>query len=92
MQAAVVAPSDRHRLTEFRDDGLIKVEHEVEERADGVSANCGCDDMYHAWHHERMVQQVLANDGCAGAIKIDRSDIRRIVGNEEIAIDGRQHA
>ena len=31
---------------------LIKVEHEVEERADGVSANCGCDDMYHAWHHE----------------------------------------
>ena len=39
-----------------------------------------------------MVEQVLADDGSAGAVEIHRSDVAGIVRDEEIAIDRRQHA
>ena len=39
-----------------------------------------------------MVEQVLTNDGGARAVEVDRSDIAGIVGDEEVAIDRRQHA
>ena len=38
-----------------------------------------------------MVQQVLTDDGRAGAVEVDGGDIRRVVGDEEIAIYRRQH-
>ena len=38
--------------------------------------------MDQAGHHKRVVQQVLADDGSASAVKIHRSDIRGIVSLE----------
>ena len=38
-------------------------------------------------HHERVVEQVFADDGGAGAVEVDGGDIRRIVRDEEISVD-----
>jgi len=34
-----------------------------------------------------VVEQVFTNDGGATAVEIDGGNIRRIIGNEEVAID-----
>ena len=45
-----------------------------------------------ARHHERVVEQVFADDGGAGAVEVDGGDIRRIVGDEEISVNRRKYA
>ena len=47
---------------------------------------------YKAGHHERVVEQVFAYAGGAGAVKCNRCDIGRIVGDEEVSVDRWQHA
>ena len=39
-----------------------------------------------------MVEQVFANDGGTGAVEIHCRDVAGIVRDEEVAIDGGQHA
>ena len=68
------------------------MEDEVEEGTDAVSTDRSRDDVDHARHHERVVQEVLTNDGGARAVEVHGCDIRRIVRDEEVTVDGRQHA
>lgn len=65
--------------------------HRVVEEGDEVAGDTGDDGVHHAWHHERVVQQVLADDSRARAVKVHRRDIRGIVGDEEVAIYRWQH-
>ena len=66
--------------------------HRVVEEGDEVAGNTGDHGVDHTGHHERVVQEVLADNGCARAVKVHGSDIRRIVGDEEVAIYRGQHA
>ena len=66
--------------------------HRVVEEGDEVAGDAGDDGVDHAGHHERVIQQVLADDGGAGAVEVDRGDVRGIVGDEEVAIDRWQYA
>ena len=52
-----------------------------------VGHDGGRDDTDEAWHHERVVQQVLAYHRSARPVKVDRGDVAGIVGDEEVAID-----
>ena len=62
----------------------------VEER-NKVAGNAGDHSVYQTWHHEGVVQQVLADDGSACAVKVHGGNIRRVVGDKEVAIDRGQH-
>ena len=59
----------------------------VVEDGDEVAGDAGDDGVDHTWHHEGMVQQVLADDGGAGAVEVHGGDIRGIVGDEEITVN-----
>ena len=65
--------------------------HGVVEEGDEVAGDAGDDGVDHTRHHERVVQQVLADDGGSSAVEVHRGDIRRIVGNKEVAIYRGQH-
>ncbi len=62
------------------------------QEGDEVAGDAGHKGVDQARHHERVVQQVLADDGSARAVKVHRSDIRGIVGNEEVAVYRGEHA
>ncbi len=66
--------------------------HRVVEEGDEVAGNAGDHGVDQTGHHERVVQEVLADDGSARAVEVHGGDIRRIVGDEEVAIDRGQHA
>ena len=70
-------------------DEPVKLEehHRQEVCDDGRSG-----DADEARHHERVVEQVFADDGGAGAVEVDGGDIRRIVGDEEISVNRRKYA
>ena len=61
------------------------------EEGDEVAGDTGDNGVHQTRHHERVVQQVLADDGSARAVKVHCGDIRGIVGDEEVAIDRGQH-
>ena len=54
---------------------------------DEVSHNGGGEHADESGHHERVVEQIFANDSGARAVEVDGGNIRWVVGNEEIAID-----
>ena len=60
--------------------------------AQGVGHNGAGDDADEARHHERVVEQVFADDGGAASVEVHRGNITGIVGDEEIAVDRRQYA
>ena len=62
---------------------LFSIEKPCEEHGD-ESGNAHADE---AGHHETMVEEILSDDGRPAAVEVDGGDVRRIVGNEEIAID-----
>ena len=49
------------------------------QESDEVTSDAGHERVNHTRHHERVVQQVLADDGSARAVEVHRSDIRGIV-------------
>ena len=61
--------------------------HGVVEEGNEVAGNAGNYCVYQTRHHERVVQQVFADDGRSRAVEVYRGDIRGIVGDEEVAID-----
>ena len=65
---------------------LVHSEPEVVDIADTQSGDGRSYYVYHARHHERVVEQILANHRGARAVEVYGSDIRRIVRNKEIAI------
>ena len=44
---------------------MIKMKSSIEERAQGVCHDGGDGNTDETWHHERVVEQVLTNDGGA---------------------------
>lgn len=65
--------------------------HRVVEEGDDVAGYAGHDRVYQTGHHERVVQQVLADDGRSRAVEVHRGDIRGIVGDEEVTVDRGQN-
>lgn len=51
----------RFRFQKF----MIKMESSIDERAQGVCHDGGDGNTDETWHHERVVEQVLTNDGGA---------------------------
>ena len=49
-------------------------------------------DAHQTGHHKTMIQKVFANDSGAGAVEIDGCNIARIIRDEEVSINARQHA
>ena len=49
------------------------------QESDEVTGDAGHERVNHARHHERVVQQVLADDSSARAVEVHRGDIRGIV-------------
>ena len=49
------------------------------EEGDDVAGYASHDGVYQTGHHERVVQQVLADDGRSRAVEVHRGDIRGIV-------------
>ena len=60
--------------------------HGVVEEGDEVAGDAGYDGVYQTGHHERVVQQVLADDSGTRAVKVHGGDIRGVVGDKEVAI------
>ena len=52
------------------------------QEGDEVAGDAGHKGVNQTRHHERVVQQVLADDRSASAVKVHRSDIRGIVSLE----------
>ena len=57
-----------------------------------VGDNCRREDTDKSRHHKRVVQQILADDGGSGTVEVYRCNITRIVGNEEVSVDGGKNA
>ncbi len=53
--------------------------HGVVEEGDEVAGDAGYRGVYQTGHHERVVQQVLADDGGTRSIEVHGGDIRGIV-------------
>jgi len=51
----------------------------VVEEGDEVAGDAGDDGVDHTRHHERVVQQVLADDGGSRAVEVHRGNVRGIV-------------
>ena len=49
------------------------------EESDEVTGDAGDHGMDHAGHHERVIQQVLADDSRARAVEVHRGNVRGIV-------------
>ncbi len=62
------------------------------EEGDEVAGDAGYRGVYQTGHHERVVQQVLADDGGTRSVEVHGGDIRGIVGDEEVAVDRGEHA
>ena len=60
--------------------------HGVVDEGDEVAGDAGNDSVDHTRHHERVVEQVLADDGGARAVEVYGSDIRGIVGDKEVTV------
>ena len=60
--------------------------HRVVEEGDEVAVDAGNDSVDQTGHHERVVEQVLADDGGACAVEVHGSDIRGIVGDKEVTV------
>ena len=59
-----------------------------EDLREQVGYNRTCDHTDQTRHHETVVEQVLANHGCARPVEVHRRNIRGIVGDEEVTVDG----
>ena len=73
-------------------DVALDPAHGVVQESDEVAGDAGYDGVDHTRHHERVVQEVLADDGCSRAVEVHGGDIRGIVGDEEVTVDRGQHA
>ena len=54
--------------------------------------NCRDDDAHEARPHKAVVQQVLADDGCARAVEVHGRNVRGVVRNKEVAVYAREYA
>ena len=57
-----------------------------------VTHDGGNDNANQAWHHETVVQKVLAYHCGTCTVEVDRGDIRRIVRDEEVPVNARQNS
>lgn len=64
----------------------------VDEFGDECGYNGAGNHAHQSGHHERVVEQVFADAGGAGAVKGYRCDIGRIVGYKEVSVNRWQHA
>ena len=66
---------------------LIHPKYIVEQIRQGISHNGTGDHTDQPRNHERVVEQIFADNGRSGAVEVHRCDIRGIVGDEEVSID-----
>ena len=55
------------------------------------SARYRCNRAHQAGQHKAVIEQIFADAGGAGAVKIDCGDYGGVVGDKEVAIYTREH-
>src|SRR6185369_11563176 len=66
----------------------LNSEHELYQQETDAD---GAEGRHQARYHEAVVQYVLSYAGRAGAVKVDGCYYGRVVGDEEVAVDCREH-
>ena len=63
-------------------------EYELDQKESG---GYGCDGSNESRHHERVVEYIFPDSGGTGTVKVDGRHYSRVVGNEKVAVDSREH-